>query len=86
MTVPIYLGEISSVDVHVEIYADPREAGAPEIIELVRGEPIAGTANGYIYAGRVRSMRPAEDFTVRIVPYHPGVRIPSELALILWQK
>jgi starch phosphorylase len=85
-TVPVYLGEISSDDVHVEIYADPREQGAPEIIELARGEQIAGTVNGYIYAGRVRSMRPAENYTVRIVPYHPGVRIPSELALILWQK
>jgi glycogen phosphorylase len=85
-TVPIYLGEMAADDVHVEIYADPRRDDAPEIVELARGEPIAGTVNGYVYSGFVRSTRSAEDFTVRIVPYHPGARIPSELALIHWQK
>ena len=86
VTVPVYLGDMAADDVHVEIYADPRQDGEPEILKLVRGEPIAGALNGYVYSGSVRSTRPAEDFTVRIVPYHPDVRIPSELPLILWQK
>jgi len=85
-TVPIYLGDIAPDDVRVEAYADPCEDGAPEIIELARGEPIAGTASGYIYATAARTSRPPEHFTVRVVPYHPSARIPSELALILWQK
>ncbi|MGO8917352.1 MAG: alpha-glucan family phosphorylase [Stellaceae bacterium] len=84
--VPVYLGEMPSDDVRVEIYADPRKGDAPEIIELVRGEQIAGAVNGYVYTGRASSTRPSEDFTVRIVPHHSGVRVPTELALIFWQK
>lgn len=85
-SVPIYLGEMASDDVRIEVYADPSEGDAPEIIELARGDPIAGAVNGYVYTGRIASTRPAEAFTVRIVPYHAGVRVPTELSLILWQK
>ena len=85
-TVTIYLGEMAVDDVQVQIYADPRDDDPPEIINLARGEPIAGALNGYVYGGTIRSTRPAQDFTVRIVPYHAGMRIPTELPLILWQK
>lgn len=85
-SVPVYLGEMASDDVRVEIYADPSEGDIPQIIELARGEQIAGAVNGYVYTGRVPSTRPPDDFTVRIVPHHVGVRVPTELALILWQK
>jgi len=85
-TVSIYLGEMAAEDVRVEIYADPREGDAPEIVELARGEAIAGAANGYIYSGLVGGGRPVEDFTARIVPSYPGVQIPTEMPFILWQK
>ncbi len=85
-SVPVYLGEMLSDDVRVEVYADPRESDAPAIIELVRGKAIAGAVKGYVYEGRVPPTRRPEDFTVRIVPHHPGVRIPTELPLILWQR
>ena len=29
--------------------------------------------------------RPRTDFTVRIVPFHPEARVPTELPLIRWQ-
>jgi starch phosphorylase len=85
-SVPVYLGEMAPEDVSVEIYADPRDGVPPEIAELTRGEPIAGAANGHVYVGRAPQSRPAEDFTVRIVPHHRGVRVPTELELILWQR
>jgi starch phosphorylase len=86
VTVPVHLGDMAADDVHVEIYADPRQDGVPDVLKLVRGKPLAGVLNGYVYSGLVRSTRPVEDFTVRIVPYHPDVRVPSEFPLILWQK
>ena len=83
---PVYLGEIASVDVAVQLYAHPRDAEAPFLSELRRGEAIIGATNGHIYTATAPATRPAEDYTVRIVPYFPGVRVPAELSLILWQK
>jgi starch phosphorylase len=85
-SVPVYLGEIAPADVAVQLYADPRDAEAPFLGELRRGEAIIGTTNGHIYTGTAPATRPAEEYTVRIVPYSPGVRVPAELSLILWQK
>jgi starch phosphorylase len=84
--VPVYLGEMEAGDVHVEIYADPRDDGRPDVLELTRGEPIAGATNGYIYSGVVESLRSSDDFTARVVPYYPGVEIPTEVPLVLWQR
>jgi glycogen phosphorylase len=85
-SIPVYLGEIAPADVAVQLYADPRDAEPPFLGELLRGEAIIGTTNGHIYTGTAPATRPAEEYTVRIVPYFPGVRVPAELSLILWQK
>ena len=85
-SVPVYLGEIAPADVAVQLYADPRDAEAPFLGELLRGEAIIGTTNSHIYTGTAPATRPAEEYTVRIVPHYPGVRVPAELPLIVWQK
>ena len=85
-SVPVYLGEIAPADIAVQLYADPRDAEPPFLGELLRGEAIIGATNGHIYAGTAPAARSAEEYTVRIVPYFPGVRVPAELPLILWQK
>ena len=85
-SVPVYLGEIASDEVAVQLYAEARDGTAPFLGELHRGEAITGAANGHIYTGSAPATRPAEDYTVRIIPDHPGARIPTELPLILWQK
>ncbi len=82
---PVYLGEMAPEDIRVELYADPVAGGAPEALPLTRGEPIPGSVNGYIYSGQAPGSRPAEHYTVRLVPYYPGVRVPAEMPLILWQ-
>jgi starch phosphorylase len=82
--VPVYLGEVAADDVQVALYADPAGDMPSETIPLLRGAPIAGAANGYAYAGRVATRRPAADYTARVVPYHPQARLPVELPLIRW--
>ena len=84
--VPVYLGEMAAEDIRIELYADPAEEDQAETLPLARGEPIPGAVNGYIYAGRVSTSRPVDHFTVRVRPHHAGVRIPTEMPLILWQR
>ncbi len=85
ISVPVYLGEIMAADVRVESYADPT-GGAAEITALALDGPVPGAASGYFYRGRIPGTRPADDYTVRVVPAHPGVLVPTESALICWQR
>jgi starch phosphorylase len=85
-SVPVYLGEIAPSDVAVQLYADPRDGEERFLGELLRGEPIIGATNGHIYTGTAPATRRAEEYTVRIIPYFSGVRVPAELSLIAWQK
>ncbi|GAA0554638.1 starch phosphorylase [Rhizomicrobium palustre] len=86
VVVPVYLGEVEPGSVRVEMFADQTAEHAPEVIMLHQEHPIVGSTNGYIFAGAISSPRPLEDFTVRVVPYHPGAHLPAELPLISWQK
>jgi starch phosphorylase len=88
--VEVYLGDILPEDVHVELYADPLispgQTARGEPIKIVMGqkEPIIGAVNGFVYCASISAQRPAEDYTPRIVPYHPEVFVPKEVAHILW--
>jgi len=85
-TVPICLGEIGGDEVRIELYAEPQGSGPVDVIVMARGAPISGSGNGHIYNGSAAATRPAEDYTIRVVPTRAGVEVPAELALIHWQK
>ncbi|HEY3776785.1 MAG TPA: alpha-glucan family phosphorylase [Rhizomicrobium sp.] len=85
-SVPAFLGEVPPDFVRVELFAD-EEAGKPaEVIALHREQAIPGAANGYVYAGEVEGPRPANDYTLRLVPHHDDAFVPAELPLITWQR
>ena len=84
--VRVYLGEIPAVSVRVELYADPTDGEEPLRTEMKRGDTIPGAINGYVYHARIPTSRPAEDFTPRVVPYHPEARVPTEASPICWQR
>jgi starch phosphorylase len=84
-SVPVILGEVSPGSAHVELFADAGNEMCAEVVALHQEMAIPGTLNGYIYAGEVATYRPAEDYTIRVVPYHEGVQVPGELPLIVWQ-
>ncbi|WP_419630684.1 hypothetical protein [Thiolapillus sp.] len=48
-------------------------------------EKLAGSVNGYLYEIAIAAQRPVSDYTIRVVPFFPGVQIPLEMNLILWQ-
>jgi starch phosphorylase len=84
--VQVYLGDIGPDQVQVQLYAAPSGDAEPIRISMVAAEAIAGSVNGYLYRATGPATRPAEDFTPRVIPYHPGVRIPLESQLIVWQR
>jgi glycogen phosphorylase len=82
----VYLGSLDPGAVRVELYADPGSGGEPFRQTMDRGEPLIGSANGYLYSTRTPATRNASDFTPRVVAYHPEASVPLEAEEILWQR
>ncbi len=82
---PVYLDDLSPEAVRVELYAESLEAGGkPERIVMSREKQFSGTVNGYLYKATILTTRPADDYTPRIIPYHPDAMVPLEDNHILW--
>lgn len=86
VSVPVYLGTIAVEDVQVQTYAEAIGGDGAEVVALSPDRPVPGATSGYLYRGRIAGTRPAGDYTVRVVPSHPGVRVPMEIPLIRWQR
>jgi starch phosphorylase len=87
VSVAVYLGDISSDSVRVELYANPESTQAePFVRQMTAVEPIATVANASVYRATIETTRPAWHFTPRVVPFHPEARVPMETSLIAWQR
>ena len=86
VSVPIYLGEVAAEHIRVEVYAEPVDGNAAEVIELAGNGPVPGATSGYFYRGTIAGTRSPGDYTVRVLPSHRGVHVPAETALIRWQR
>ncbi len=84
--VPLYLDGLDPEAVRVELYADGAHGGAAERVEMARVRQLVGAANGYAYRAAVPAVRPATDYTARLMPYHDHAAIPLEESHILWQR
>jgi starch phosphorylase len=84
--VQVYLDDLEPEAVRVEIYADGVQGGAPVRQEMKRVRQLVGATNGYAYRAGVPAVRPATDYTMRLIPHHDGVAVPLEAARILWQR
>ena len=90
--VEAYLGDMAPEDIHVELYADPLprsdrwEETEPFKVLMDQRKRLTGSINGFIYCADVPAERRAEDYTPRIVPYHPDAFVPQEDAHILWMR
>ncbi len=69
----------------VEVYADAAQAGEPLVCQMTPIAAIPNVLNASIYRVTIETARPAGDFTVRVVPFHPEARVPLENPLIAWQ-
>ena len=80
----VYLGELDPSAVRIELYADGVNGDGPERQEMERVRQLPGGAGGY--AHRALPIRPATDYTARVIPQHTGVAVPLEDERILWQR
>jgi starch phosphorylase len=83
-------GAVPPTAFEVQMYAEPGEVHR---LEPERIEPVARTGRRSIggpevlaYSGSIPTVRPADDYTPRIVPWHPGARVPLECERILWYE
>jgi glycogen phosphorylase len=78
-TVSVSAGRVPATAFRVEIYADP---GETHVLERDGGD----SRGVFAYKASIPATRPAGDYTPRLVPWHPGVRIPLECGHILWYR
>jgi starch phosphorylase len=45
-----------------------------------------GPGHAYEYVAKVPALRPAEEYTPRLIPRHPDAVVPLEAPEILWQR
>ena len=83
--VQVYFGRLDPNAVRVELYAEGMDRKEPVRQEMIREQEPAD-ANDTIYRAQVSSIRPATDYTVRVIARCDGVSIPLEDARILWQR
>lgn len=82
----VFLGELDPSAVSVELYANGQNGSAPERHSMTRGDRIPNSQNGFTYIVSLPTNRPAADYTPRLIPQHPGARVPLEAPYILWHN
>ncbi|MEZ6058957.1 MAG: alpha-glucan family phosphorylase [Planctomycetaceae bacterium] len=80
-----YLAELECDDVRVELYSDATGQADCIVVPCERTRSLPGSLNGFLYEATVPADRPAEDYTPRIVPFHPDAFVPLEESHILWR-
>ncbi len=84
--VQVFLDDLTSEAVRVELYADGEKDTGPITQTMNRGERLVGAANGFTYSAVIPIMRSAADYTPRLVPQHVGALVPLEAPFILWHE
>ncbi len=82
--VPVYLDELPSEFIAVELFAMPPDGTPAECHAMQRGDPLTGAVNSYTFSASIPKTLPAGDYTPRIVPAFDGAMVPSEARHILW--
>jgi starch phosphorylase len=82
--VQVYLDGLDPEAVKVELYAEGRNGNAADCPAMERGERISGPADGFVYSASVPKIRPASDYTPRLIPRCDEASVPLEAGFILW--
>jgi len=80
----VVFGRLDPEGLQVELFAaEPEDRVWRQ--PMARGDKLPNRERGYLFTAQVPATRPAGDFTPRLIPYFPGVAVPLEIPLILWQ-
>jgi glycogen phosphorylase len=85
-TIEVALGTVDPGAIRVELYADPLGENPAVHQEMLREATPTADGSINIYAASVLAMRAADDYTARIVPAFPGVKVPLEATQVFWQR
>jgi starch phosphorylase len=83
--VDVYLAGLDPSDVRVELYADSPGADRPFRQEMARKQQGQANPMSFVYSASTPATRPLNDFTPRIVPFHP-MASALEMDRVVWQK
>lgn len=83
--IDLFLNGLDPSSISVELFADGQNGSLPEKIKM---QPVsaAGSENKYLYEATVPTTRPANDYTIRLIPAYENISGPLEDNLILWQR
>ena len=81
--ISISLNNINPDSILIQLFANGVNNAPPEIIKMEGG--VEQKKEEHRYHAHVTTTRPANDFTVRIIPDYEGVSVPLEDNLIRWQ-
>jgi glycogen phosphorylase len=83
--VEVFLNGLDPKAVRVELYANGINGSSPELQEMRFVRQLdAGTS--CVYGAAVPVVRPAADYTARVIPRSNGIAVPLEDDRILWQR
>lgn len=82
----VYLGGLNPEAIKVQLVADPSEHHPATVLDLTLTHSLEGATHAYRYEGGLTTERPIEDFTARVIGYHPQAQVPGECGLIHWQE
>ncbi len=88
ITASVVLGEIPPEDVRVQIVSGPlNESGA--IVNSFSSDmkDLGVIENEHLYEGQLECLESGSyGFSVRVIPYHPDVRVPFEHPWLVWAE
>ena len=84
--VQVYLNDLDPKAVRIELYADGINGDGPVRQEMTCVRQLEGVDGRYVYRASVSALRPATDYTARVIPQCSGVAVPLEASRILWQR
>ena len=85
-SIPVYLGDLTPQQIRVELFAEALNGSEPVCLLMNQDHELCGTSNGFVYSAQAPNSRPPDDYTVRIIPDHPGALVPLESCHILWHR
>ncbi len=85
----IHLGGLEPGDLNLQVIADARDQHPAFSETLTLSAPLEGAIHAYRYTlqlpeGHFGCDRAPHELTLRLIPSHPQVQIPSEVSLIVW--
>ncbi len=81
--VRLHLAELDPKYIKVQLFA---EGNPPEVHDLELVRSLTHDPHACLFKGLIPANRSLEQYTARVVPYHPNAHIPLETPEILWQK